>query len=731
MPDALTLERISHYPMPGMNAPAAVRFSPDGRDLTYLWSENHSLMRQLWAFDLESQETRLLVRAAGQGDADATVSPEEALRRERLRMRGSGITAYAWADDRAVLLVPMLGRLFVSDDHGEHLRELATNGEAIDPLLNANGDYVAYVQDGELWVIGTESGSKPRRLTFDASPPSPVGERLKTNGLAEFIAQEEMGRGSGLWWSRDGFRLAFAQVDVTGVTKFRIAHDTDDPPSSEVHRYPFAGGANARVRLAVIDLDGSNLRWVPLGEDDDIYLARVDWAPDGTLFFQVQSRDQRRLQLRAYDPATAAVRTVITEASDSWVNLHDDLRFVRLDGTGADTYDLLWSSERSGYRHLYLLSSDGRRLAQLTEGKWPVDRVVDTHDDWVYFLAGKDSPLERHVYRVRMPAAITAGAPQLRAEAVQRLTSEPGMHTAVLAPSGTHFADLWDSCGSEPSVELRSIDGRLARALFTGNDGEAERLELTAPEFLTVPSADGTLLHAALYQAQSRGCDASPLIVSVYGGPHVQQVSNTWAMTVDLRAQYLARQGYAVLKLDNRGSARRGCAFEAAIEGNLGDLEVQDQVAGVRAVSERPGVDATRVGIYGWSYGGYMTLMCLLRAPEVFRVGVAGAPVTDWDGYDTHYTERYMGLPAENGQGYRASSALERAADLSGDLLLIHGMIDENVHFRHTVRLVDALIAAQKPCRLLPFPHERHMPRREEDRCFMEAQVVEHFRRYL
>jgi len=202
-------------------------------------------------------------------------------------------------------------------------------------------------------------------------------------------------------------------------------------------------------------------------------------------------------------------------------------------------------------------------------------------------------------------------------------------------------------------------------------------------------------------------------------------------MTVDLRAQYLARRGFAVLKLDNRGSARRGCAFESAIRNHLGYLEVRDQVAGVRAVSARPEVDGSRVGIYGWSYGGYMTIMCMLRAPDIFRAGVAGAPVTDWSGYDTHYTERYMRSPSENEQGYRDSSAIEHAGELAGSLLLVHGMIDENVHFRHTVRFVDALIAAQRIFRLLPFPHERHMPRREEDRCFMERQVVEHFLRHL
>jgi dipeptidyl-peptidase-4 len=305
------------------------------------------------------------------------------------------------------------------------------------------------------------------------------------------------------------------------------------------------------------------------------------------------------------------------------------------------------------------------------------------------------------------------------------------MHSAVLAPNGEQFADLWDSSVSAPRLDLRASVGSLNGEIYSDSAAEAAGLGLAPPEFFAIEADDGTPLHATLYQPGGDMDGPAPLIVSVYGGPHVQQVTNSWSMTVDLRAQFLARQGYAVLKLDNRGSARRGLAFESAIAGNLGDLEVQDQVAGVRAVSRRHALDGRRVGVYGWSYGGYMTAMCMLRAPDVFSVGVAGAPVTDWDGYDTHYTERYMRTPAQNESGYQRSSALEYADSMRGELLLIHGMIDENVHFRHTVRLIDALIAARKPFQLLPFPHERHMPRSEEDRRFMESQVVEHFRRHL
>jgi dipeptidyl-peptidase-4 len=311
------------------------------------------------------------------------------------------------------------------------------------------------------------------------------------------------------------------------------------------------------------------------------------------------------------------------------------------------------------------------------------------------------------------------------------LTDTPGMHLGVLSHSGETFADCWDSATQPPSVCLRAADGSRRETIFEGRPGEAEELRLNPPEFLTLPAEDGTLLHASFYQPTPSDAGPPPLIVSVYGGPHVQQVSNSWAATVDLRTQYLVQQGYAVLKLDNRGSARRGHAFETAILGDLGNLEVRDQASGVRLLAQRASIDPGRVGVYGWSYGGYMALMCLLKAPEVFSVGVAGAPVADWDGYDTNYTERYMMTPAENAEGYHSSSAVVHAADLRGHLLIIHGMLDENVHFRHTARLIDALVQRQKPFDVLPFPNERHMPRREEDRVYMEQRIVDHFGRFL
>ena len=316
---------------------------------------------------------------------------------------------------------------------------------------------------------------------------------------------------------------------------------------------------------------------------------------------------------------------------------------------------------------------------------------------------------------------------------IRRLTPEPGTHAVTLDHARRRFVDVHQAIDRPPWVSLRALDdGAIQATLFDEVDPRVAALGLEPPELVTVETSDGVTLHGAIYRPPSRfGPGPYPTIVSVYGGPHAQLVTNSWRPTATMRAQYLRDQGYLVFALDNRGSNRRGLAFEGAIRNNLGSLEVQDQVAGVRWLVERGLADPERVGIYGWSYGGYMAAMCLARAPEVFKVAVAGAPVTHWDGYDTHYTERYMGTPTGNPGGYRTSSVMAHLGGLQGKLLLVHGLIDENVHFRHTARLINALIRARKPYDLLLFPDERHLPRRLEDRVYLEQRVADYFRANL
>jgi dipeptidyl-peptidase-4 len=708
---SLSIADIARYPRPGMQALHQIRFSPVGDQVLYLFSAEGTLVQGLWSHDLESGARRLL---APGDEASGARALEEDLRRERTRTREVGVTGFQCVRTAAGALLVLVqhddGRLFLMRDAGA-LTALPAAAGGIDPQLSPDGGYIAFVRDGELHVLAPED-EQARRLTDGA-------EDGLTNGLAEYEAQEEIGRQHGFWWSPDGDRLAFARADSRHIPRFPIVHQGEEALMVEEHRYPFAGARNAIVRLGVLPAHGgaSDVAWMDLGADEDIYLARVAWRPDGTLTAMLQPRDQRSLRLVAFAPDGAAT-TLIEERGDPWLNLGVDPRFLR-------SGEILWSSEKTGFRHLYLHDGAGRELRALTGGSWVVTDVahVDEEQRLVYFHGTADGVLERHLYVV----SLDGGAPQ-------RVTPARGWHETVLSPDCRRYVDSWSSVAQPPMVALHGMeDGEAQATLFESEGLSAEALGLCVPELVRFAARDGAELYGAIFASRETRASARPrpLVVSVYGGPHAQSVVDNWSLTTDLRAQYLAQRGYVVLKVDNRGMANRGLAFEAAVARRFGHLEVDDQVDGVRFAGDRPYVDAGRVGIYGWSYGGYMTCRALLRAPDVFQVGVAGAPVTFWEGYDTHYTERYMGRPSTDAAAYQASAVLPAVEALRGQLLLIHGLVDENVHTRHTVRLLTALIAAGKQFELAFLPEERHMVRDPARLEHLERRVLEFLERHL
>jgi dipeptidyl-peptidase-4 len=715
-PDAapIVTEEVARWPAPGMSYPTAIKFSPDDRLVTYLLSPGRDLVQQLYAYDIAKDETRQWVSPLAGSEREEELPIEEALRRERQRQAGLGVTRYTWARHADRLLVPLPTGLYVQEGGAALRRVVAAEGRPLlDPRPSPDGAWLAYVQDAELYVVPA-GGGEPRQLTFGARGTG------KTHGLAEYIAQEEMARSHGFWWSDDGRWLAFAEVDETHIPIYRIMHQGKEATgegAQEDHRYPFAGQPNARVRLGVVAREGGEPVWMDLGAEEDIYLARVDWLPDGRLAAQIENRSQSNLQLVRFDPRSGAGTVLLAESSDVWINLHD--MFWPLEAGG-----FVWASERDGFRHLYLYDGEGRLLRRLTSGEWMVDALaaVDEQAGMVYFTATKATPTESHLYAV----PLAGGEPR-------RLTGEPGMHTVTIDWGCRRFVDVYHSLTQPPVVTLRSLaDGAHVATLFDSRDPRVAALGLEPPEIVTLRNRAGVQLYGILYRPPAvYGPGPYPTVVQVYGGPHAQLVVNGWQATVAMRAQYLRRQGYLVFVLDNRGSARRGLAFEGAIRHDMGHLEVEDQVDGVRWLVAQGLADPARVGIYGWSYGGYMAAMSLLRAPETFRAAVAGAPVTSWDGYDTHYTERYMGTPANNAAGYAHSRVMAYVEQMTGSLMLVHGLIDENVHFRHTARLIDALIAARKPYELLLFPDERHMPRRLADRVYMEERIFDFLKRHL
>ena len=684
-----------------MAIPGNIRYSPDSKFITYLFSERGDLTRDLWRLDLGTGRREHWLSAPGTGITEESLSLGEAMRRERLRLRETGITDYIWAEKANVLLLPVGGELYRWADGA--LTGVAGSG-VIDPKITADGRRAFFVREGDVWALD-ERGE--RRLT--SHPPG------TTSGLAEYVAQEDLDRLSGHWPSPSGEWIAFEQLDETHIPLYPIVHQAKPRVEVEEHRYPFAGAENARVKLGLASVDDGIQRWLDL-PDEDGYIARVKWHPDGRLFVQWLARSWQRLVLLAYD-ASGKATTLLVDEADPWINLHNDLRVIE------ETGEFTWSSERSGYRHLYLYAPDGRLIGQLTHGDWPAEATValDAKRRQLYFVGWQKSPVERHLFRV----SLDSGEPE-------QLTREPGTHAAGIAPDFSSFVDVLDSLERPPSVTVRGMEGDIRHVI---HEPAPIDLDLTPPELHRFRNAAGVELHAAVYRPPSRPSSASreihPVIVSTYGGPGAQVVSDSWGQTVDLRAQMLAEHGFVVVKIDNRGSDRRGLAFEAPIKGTLGDIELDDQSEGLRWLGSLGYADLSRVGIYGWSYGGYMTLMALLTRPEVFKAGVAGAPVTFWEGYETAYTEKYLATPQENPEGYRRSSVLSYVDQLQGKLLLVHGMIDENVHFRHTARVMQALIDAGKPFATLLYPNERHTPRSERDRADMERRLLEFFQRHL
>ncbi len=676
MPRRLTVSDVVHDPLPGMDAPSKVRFSPDGSALIYLQGDPGSLRRSLWWHDLAGGERRLVAQAP----AERETSRHEELRRERLRERGAGVTDYQLAADGSLLTV-LDGRVHVARA-GNAATAIPAPGSVQDARLSADGKRVAVVSDGDAFVMGAD-GSGRHRLSEDAEPGV-------SNGLPDYLSAEELDRHVGMWWSFDGASLAFAHVDERGVPVVALQHLGEPELTIEEHHYPLAGGANPRTSLRVADLRAATVREAELGMAPDDYLARVVAHPPGGWLVAVLPRDQRSLRwLRVATDGSA--QELWVERSEPWLNLDHDTR-VLADGR------ILRSTERSGFRHLELRDADGGPLGELTRGEWVVTGVVDVDPSRgeVVFVGTLDGVLERHVYAV----GLGGGDPR-------RLSEEPGWHEAALAPGGERWADTWSSLERAPAVVVRARDGSPA-ILIHEPSATATSAELPPPELVEVRAADGvTTLHAAVYPASPAG-GPPPAVVAVYGGPHSQKVARAWSLTVDLQRQLLRQLGFTVVAIDNRGTFNRGLAFEAPLHREMGCTEVADQAAAVRQLAARGVLDEARVGITGASYGGYMTLMAMEREPRLFRAGVAVAPVTDWRLYDSAYTERYMTLPATNAEGYRSASALEDAGALAGQLLIIHGLIDENVHFRHAARLLSALAERDRDVELLVFPAERH-----------------------
>ena len=723
----LTIARL--FDAPALAGPTllGLKVSPDSSRVTYLQGRPDDKDRlDLWEYHIRDAQARILVDSKSLAPSQQALSDEELARRERQRTAAlSGILEYSFAPSGRALLFPLDGRLYYYDltraAAGALTQISGSAGFVTDASVSPDGAHVAYVRDQNLHCHDLGSNTEAA-LTNDGGGP------IK-NGMAEFVAQEEMGRSTGYWWAPDGRHIAFVRVDETSVRETQRFEIAADNVATFAQRYPAAGAPNVLVRLDVVDVRTGTMTTIDLGPDPDIYLARVDWLPDGrTLAIQRQSRDQRRLDLIFADIATGASRVVLRETSPTWIELNDELSFL----TGSNEF--IWASARDGFLHLYRYDYEGRLLRQLTAGAWNVDdfreraiKAIDESRRLVYFTATAAGPLERQLYRI----SLDGSEPQ----AVDRVSQQAGLHAVTMAPDASFYVDHFNSTTQPPQVSLHDADGNLVAHLLE-NALDAHHpiapylAENALPEFGTLESADGQTLHYRLFMPPHFDpTRRHPAIVEVYGGPGVQRVTNSW--TGSSFTQILTRAGYVVFQLDNRGSASRGTRFQSAIHGQLGEVEVADQVAGAKWLAAQPYIDSSRLGVWGWSYGGYLTLMLMFKAPDTFRAGVSGAPVTDWTLYDTHYTERYLGRPQDNPEGYAASSVLPYASDLKGRLLLIHGMADDNVLFLHSTKLIRRLQDLGKAFDVMVYPGAKHGLLRQQDGRHAYATIKEFFDRNL
>lgn len=726
---ALTIDRL--FSAPDLSGPVlrGAKFSPDGTRIAYLRGKDENKdIYDLWAYDIANRAHSRLIDSARLTKPGAALSAEEEARRERQRISSiGGIVEYSFSPDGKQILVPLAGDLYLYalDAAPSRAVRRLTDTEAweTDARFSPQGRYVSFIRDANLVVLDLGTG-KETAITTE-------GGGLISYGVAEFIAQEEMNRDTGYWWSPDEQRIAFTRVDespVEEVQRFQIFADRVEVVNQ---RYPATGGKNALVQLFVTTLgapkDTAPVQ-VDLGEDEDIYLARVNWFPDSTaLAVQRQSRDQKTLTLLRAEAATGKTKTLLEETSDKWVELHDELTFV------TDRGAFLWASDRTGYRHLYLYDAEGRLTRPVTSGEWMVVgdergepsraiRGVDRKKGLVYFSSNEASPLERQLYvtsYVRPNVAPT------------RVTKEAGWHVATLSPDLSVYLDTFSDAEHPPSVAVHTLDGEridwLVENALDESHPYAPYLANHRPaEFGTLKAADGQTLHYKLITpADMQEGQRYPVIVEVYGGPGVQRVKNQWGNPLH---QVLAQSGYVVFALDNRGSGNRGVKFETTIWRAMGTVEVQDQVRGVEFLRTLPYVDGKRIGLWGWSYGGFMTLHGLMQSPDTFAAGVSGAPVTDFRLYDTHYTERYLGTPQANPAAYDQANVMNHAKNLASPLLVMHGMADDNVLFTNSTALFKTLQTLRKQFDAMPYPGGKHGLIRHAD---MGPHALETIKRYF
>jgi dipeptidyl-peptidase-4 len=662
--------------------PVNAHVTPDGKSVLFLRATPTDPRQLLYSLDLASGETKELLTPESllQG-ASETLSVEEKARLERMRVTARGFTSYQLSKDGTKVLVVLSGKLYVADRASGKVTQLKSgDGAAIDPKFSPDGAFVSYVRDNDVRAVDLKKNAE--------HAVTKGGTAVKPNGLAEFVAQEEMGRFSGYWFSPDSKRIAFQQTDHTGVEQLSVADPMHPEAQADRFYYPRAGKQNAATKLGLTAAGGGAVTWVSWDDKELPYLATVRWPTKGPLTILVQNRAQTREQLLAVDDKTGKTSLLLEEKDAAWVNLAQEFPLWLKDGSG-----FFWQTERNGGPEIELRGADGAPKATWVkvEDGYSGEFAFDDATRTAYFTGGQN-PTQSPVFKVK-----EGGAPE-------RLKTD-------LPEASTQW--LWPSDDGQALIIIATSINHMPRSAVYRPDG-SKIAEL--PSVAIEPSIKENVelkkvgdLWAAITRPEGFKAGVKlPVILEVYGGPHRQEV--TTVCRNFLISQWLANQGFIVVKLDGHGTPRRGREWERAIKGDLATLIAKDQLDGLKAVGKLvPEMDLNRVGVYGWSFGGYLSALLTMAHGDAIKSGVSGAPVSDWHDYDTHYTERYLGVPPQDEKAYEVSSLMTYVPMSKRPLLVMHGTADDNVYFLHTLKLSDALFRAGKPHQVLPLSNFTHM----------------------
>ncbi|UCG60423.1 MAG: S9 family peptidase [Candidatus Zixiibacteriota bacterium] len=664
------------------------RWHADSQYFTFLMTDTTDGVTSVWRHDAETGEETIML----DGHELTRPGSEDPISLDEYCLSDDGSKILIHTDTVSVWRWSQLGRCFVYNLTTEAVQPVYEGEETITNVkFSPDGNMVGFVLNNDIYVKDLTSGNTCR-WTHD-------GSEVIINGKFDWAYEEEFGCVNGWEWSPDSKKIAFWRLDQSGVPEFSWIDYNPLHQEIITIRYPKAGDPVAVPQIGVINIEADTTVWIDIGEETDVYIPRIKWTNSSdTLSIMWLNRAQNHLELLLVDVNNGQTDIVLTETDSCYVDVHDNLIFLE----GKD--QLVWTSEIDGYNHIYIYTTNGQLVQQVTIGEWDVIEVygVDEENETVYFRANKDGYTEWHIYAASMDG-----------REVKKISAEPGWHKAYFSKDCRYFIDEYSNARTPLKTALKRADGTTARMLRENEMPVLDEYELSFLETFTFTAEDGAILDAFMIRpADFDESKKYPVLVYCYGGPYGQQVMNEWGKDSGtrwlLQQNYLAQHGYIVFCVDNRGVGCRGKADRNLVFGDLAKWPVHDHIRAAKYLTSLPYVDRDRIGIYGWSFGGYVTLHAMCRAPEYFKVGVAGAPVTNYELYDAIYTERFMMEPGENPEGYKTSSVFTYIDGLEGKLLIVHGAKDDNVHFQNTMQLAEVLQKAGKKFEMMIYPSQPH-----------------------